>query len=139
MTKRNESIPILPAVLGGTRIDLFEPKYEQADRDLLEELQSRLNVAKTLIQTRVAMGLSQQELGARAGTNQARVSELEAMKGNLRFDTLDRVSRAAGLMITLAPRQAICTWEGFLADGLESTAIISIKVEGEVRIDAIAA
>ena len=34
------------------------------------------------------------------------MSEIEAMSGNPRFETLDRISRAVGLMVTLAPRTA---------------------------------
>lgn len=85
-------------------MDLLEPRYDQANQVRLEDLRSRVNVARALLAARVSHGLTQAELGKAAGTKQSRVSEIEAMKGNPRFDTLDRVSREVGLMVALVPR-----------------------------------
>ena len=90
----------------GERMDLLNPEYTEADRELLESMRSRLNVAHEIFDARVALGLTQAELGKEAGTKQSRVSELEAMKGNVRFDTLDRIARVLGLMVTLTAREA---------------------------------
>lgn len=85
-------------------MDLLDPKYTDLERSDLEDLRSYINVARTVLDTRLSLGLTQQELGKMAGTKQSRISEIEALKGNLRFDTLDRVARALGLMVTLVPR-----------------------------------
>lgn len=71
----------------------------------LEALRSRINVARAISIARVEHGLTQDELGRQAGTKQSRVSEVEGMRGNLRFDTLDRITRTLGLMIDLVPRE----------------------------------
>lgn len=83
-----------------------EIHYTPAQLARREELRSRLNVAQSLLEARVESGLTQAELGKLAGTNQARVSELEGLRGNPRFDTLDRVASAVGLMVQLIPRKA---------------------------------
>lgn len=87
-------------------MDLFELRYPITDeeRALSEALRSRVGVARTLLDWRLKLGLTQEELGKRAGTKQSRVSEIEALKGNPRFDTLDRIATVLGLMITLIPR-----------------------------------
>lgn len=74
------------------------------EREIVEELRSRANVANAIARARIKLGLSQHEVGARAGTKQSRISELEGLQGNVRFDTLDRVAQVLGLMIDLVPR-----------------------------------
>jgi transcriptional regulator with XRE-family HTH domain len=86
-------------------MDLLKPRYDSADLALLDEMRSRLAVANALLSARLGLGLSQAALAVKAGTKQSRVSEIEAMNGNPRFDTLDRISRAAGLTIALLPRE----------------------------------
>ena len=76
----------------------------QSERAAYEEMRSRLNVAWMITQTRHKKGWSQEDLAERAGTKQSRISELESVRGNPTFDTLDRVARALGLGITLRPR-----------------------------------
>lgn len=82
-----------------------ELNFTAAEREELEALRSRVNVARAISFARVDQGLSQDELGRKAGTKQSRVSEIENLDGNPRFDTLDRISRALGLMIDLVPRE----------------------------------
>lgn len=82
----------------------LNPPFDERERELLEELRSRTNVANAVASARVRLGLTQKELGTRAGTKQSRISELEGLQGNLRFDTLDRITRVLGLMIDLVPR-----------------------------------
>jgi transcriptional regulator with XRE-family HTH domain len=84
---------------------LLDPGYTEADRERLENLRSRLNIAHAVFDKRVELGLTQDELGRMAGTKQSRVSEIEGMEGNPRFDTLDRISRQLGLMVALVPRR----------------------------------
>jgi len=83
---------------------LLDPQYTDAERVELDKLQSRINVARAVLQARLDQGLTQEELGRAAGTKQSRISDLEGLKGNPRFDTLDRVARVLGLMIALIPR-----------------------------------
>lgn len=89
------------------RTGLLNPNYSGADLALLDEMRSGLAVANALLSARLALGLSQADLARQAGTKQSRISEIEGMTGNPRFDTLDRVSRAVGLMITLVPREPL--------------------------------
>lgn len=84
-----------------------KPNYTQAEQDLIEDLRSRMNVSRGIIKRRAEMGLTQAELGRRAKTKQSRVSEVESMKGNPRFSTLDNVTRVLGLMLTVEPRTAV--------------------------------
>jgi transcriptional regulator with XRE-family HTH domain len=65
-----------------------------------------MNVARMIAVTRVRLGLSQQEIARRAGTKQSRISELETLSGNVRFDTLDRIAMALGLEVALVERAA---------------------------------
>jgi len=89
------------------RKGLLKPAYSSTDRRLVEEMRSGIAVANALLSARLALGYSQADLASRAVTKQSRISEIEAMTGNPRFDTLDRVSRAVGLMITLVPREPL--------------------------------
>jgi len=87
-------------------MDLLSPRRPSAaDLEIREQRRSLQNVSRAIIDTRIGLGLSQEELGRRAGTKQSRVSEIEAMKGNPRFDTLDRIARALDLMVDLVPRR----------------------------------
>jgi transcriptional regulator with XRE-family HTH domain len=128
MTKKLEPTNTNTSAKGGAAMDLLEPRYSQGDQGRLEELRSRLNVARALLAARIAHGLSQEGLGKAAGTKQSRVSEIEAMKGNPRFDTLDRVSRAAGLMIALVPRAPLSIGLVMPAGYRQSPAVASVVV-----------
>jgi transcriptional regulator with XRE-family HTH domain len=70
-------------------------------------MRSHITVATTLLKHRLDLGYSQEELGRAAGTKQSRISEIEASKGNPRFDTLDRIASVLGLMIALVPRTSV--------------------------------
>lgn len=85
-------------------MDLLEYTYRPTES--AEEVRSRANVARALVDARASLGLSQAEVGERAGTKQSRVSEIESLRGNPRFDTLDRIARVLGLMVALVPRTA---------------------------------
>jgi transcriptional regulator with XRE-family HTH domain len=63
-----------------------------------------MNVGRLIIEYRMRLGLSQAEIARRAGTKQSRISELETLNGNVRFDTLDKVAMALGLEVTLRER-----------------------------------
>jgi transcriptional regulator with XRE-family HTH domain len=86
-------------------MDLLKSPYTPTQLALVDEMRSRLNVARAVLMTRLDQGLSQDEVGRLAGTKQSRISELEASKGNVRFDTLDRIARVLGLMVDLVPRR----------------------------------
>jgi transcriptional regulator with XRE-family HTH domain len=104
-------------------MDLLSPRSpSRADLDIRERRRSRHNVARAIIDARVDLGLSQDELGRRAGTKQSRVSEIEAMKGNPRFDTLDRISRMLGLMIDLVPRRPVPAFQASVATSVQTSA-----------------
>jgi transcriptional regulator with XRE-family HTH domain len=73
-------------------------------RDAINQLRSRMNVGRLIVRYRMRHRWSQQDLAARAGTKQSRVSELETLGGNVRFDTLDKIVTALGLEVTLQER-----------------------------------
>jgi transcriptional regulator with XRE-family HTH domain len=77
----------------------YNPPLTDEELVMVEQLRSRTNVANRVASYRVKMGLTQDELGRRA-----RISEIESLRGNVRFDTLDRIARELGLMIDLVPR-----------------------------------
>lgn len=104
MTKNNDPTSINTSAEGGAVTNLLVPRHTPKDRDRFEKLRSRINVARAILAARVERGLTQGELGKVAGTKQSRVSEIEAMKGNPRLETLDRIARPLGLMVTLVPR-----------------------------------
>lgn len=113
------------------KMDLLEPRYSSADLALLELMRSRLNVANALLDARLGLGLTQEQLANAAGTKQSRVSEIEAMKGNVRLDTLDRVSRAVGLMIELVPREAVQATAGSYSFGFQlGSPVVSYETIG---------
>ena len=82
----------------------LESPYGAEHRAALDDVRSWLEIAQIVARTRLHRGLTQEQVAQRAGTKQSRISEIESMRGNVRFDTLDRVLRALGLMITAAPR-----------------------------------
>jgi transcriptional regulator with XRE-family HTH domain len=106
MTKKLDNSFTSADVKNGAPMDLLKPRYTPAQRALADKMRSRLNVARAILMARLDQGLSQEEVGKRAGTKQSRISELEASKGNVRFDTLDRVAGALDMMIDLVPRRA---------------------------------
>jgi transcriptional regulator with XRE-family HTH domain len=77
--------------------------YRPEDRARYNALLSYLNVSKRLLAKRGELGLSQEALAKAAGTKQAKISEIELMKGNPRLDTLDRIARALDLVVDLVP------------------------------------
>lgn len=83
---------------------LCDPGRSPAADAARDEILSHINVARMILSTRLDQGLTQEELGRAAGTKQSRISEIEALKGNPRFDTLDRIAKVLGLMIALVPR-----------------------------------
>lgn len=83
---------------------LLDPEYSPAQLAARDQIVSHINVARMVLSTRLDLGLTQEELGRAAGTKQSRISEIEALKGNPRFDTLDRIAKVLGLMIALVPR-----------------------------------
>jgi transcriptional regulator with XRE-family HTH domain len=106
MTKKYGSTDINSSARKGARMDLLRPEYTDREWALLSELQSYVNVSRAVLRNRLDRGLTQDELGRAAGTKQSRISDLEAMQGNPRFDTLDRIARVLDLAIDLVPRSA---------------------------------
>ena len=85
----------------------LNPPLTERELELVEELRSRTNVANAIARARVELGWTQQQVGSAAGTKQSRISELEGLQGNVRFDTLDRIARVLGLMIDLVARPSV--------------------------------
>lgn len=78
-------------------------RYREEDRSRYERILSFINVSKRILAKRMELGLSQDALGKAVGSKQSKISEIELMKGNPRFDTLDRIARELGLVIDLVP------------------------------------
>jgi transcriptional regulator with XRE-family HTH domain len=66
-----------------------------------------MDEANLLRQARRRAGLTQLELGKRAGVTQASISRIEDSRVRPRFDTLDRLLEACGFSIELAPRLGV--------------------------------
>ncbi len=73
-------------------------------RSAIERLRSRMNVGRLIVQYRLRRGLTQAQMAQQAGTKQSRISEIETLSGNVRFDTLDKIAMVLGLEITLQER-----------------------------------
>src|SRR4051812_26647651 len=77
------------------------PEYAAASAEV-EFVQS---IADKLVAARIAARLTQGELAERAGTTQARISEMESGDGNPTAETIGKVFAALGLSatVTVAP------------------------------------
>ena len=81
--------------------------YRPEDRERYERLLSFLNISKRILRRRSELGLSQEALGKMAGSNQAKISDIELMKGNPRLKTLDNIARNLGLVVDLVPMESV--------------------------------
>jgi len=90
------------------RRDLREPELEVLPRvgawaAASRRLALRHSIARVVLSGRASRAWSQAELARRAGTTQARVSDVENAVGNLRLDTLERLADALGLTLEVRP------------------------------------
>lgn len=72
----------------------------------LESLRTHYRIGRQLAEARRAERLSQAEVAARAGINQADVSDLERGAANPTLAKLDAVAAIYGLQVDLAKRRA---------------------------------
>ncbi len=66
-----------------------------------------LEIARAVRATRSAAGVSQRELGQRAGLTQAQISRFEAGLVNPRLSSLVELARGIGVEVMLVPRDAV--------------------------------
>ena len=90
-------------------MSLFDFEERPEDQEAAVEAMHAANIARTVFQRRLDEGLSQGELAKIARTTQARVSEIEALKGDPKLSTLGRVAYALGCMVALLPIPAATT------------------------------
>ena len=64
----------------------------------------RHSIARLVLSARAKRSWSQAELARHAATTQARISDIENGRGNLRLDTLERVADALGLSLMVRVR-----------------------------------
>ena len=84
-------------------MDLFDLELTKEEREELANLRSQINVARAVLHHRLEHQLNQTELAKLAKTTQARVSDVEAMKGDPKLSTLARIALALGCMIDMVP------------------------------------
>jgi transcriptional regulator with XRE-family HTH domain len=84
-------------------MDLLNLKVTESEQLELDALLSQNNIARQTLHFRLENGLTQAELAQIAQTTQARVSEIESLKGDPRLSTLGRIARALGCMIDMVP------------------------------------
>ena len=73
-----------------------DPEFRRA----YEELEDEFELARTLIQARLAAGLTQEELARRMGTSQSAIARMEAgHKPSLK--TLEKFARATGTRLKI--------------------------------------
>ncbi len=65
------------------------------------------HIARTLRKAREAKGLSQRELGKKAGVPQGHISKIENGAVDLRLSSLVALARALDLELALAPRKVL--------------------------------
>jgi ribosome-binding protein aMBF1 (putative translation factor) len=88
--------------------DFYEDLREQAAAEgpqalaELEALEERYRLARTVIERRKALGLSQKDLAAASGIDQADISRIEHGHANPTFGTLNALARALGWHVCLA-------------------------------------
>lgn len=61
----------------------------------------QIEIVAQLVQRRVQLGFTQRELAEKTGLKQAAIARLESERATPRLDTLEKVSKALGLKITL--------------------------------------
>ncbi len=66
-----------------------------------------MEAASALRRARAKAGLSQRELGRRAGVSQTTISLIEDGKTSPRFETLDRLLEICGFELELIPRAGV--------------------------------
>ncbi|MGH9390373.1 MAG: helix-turn-helix domain-containing protein [Vicinamibacteria bacterium] len=66
-----------------------------------------MNAATLLRYARAKAGLSQRELGRRAGVTQTSISRIEEGKTSPRFDTLERLLSTCGFEVEPVPRPGV--------------------------------
>jgi len=95
--------------------------FDLTDDDVayLDQMASRITVARALLSARNTLNLTQHEVGEAANSKQARVSEIESLRGNPRLDTLDRIARVVGLQVSLVPRPAARPAEVYINESAE--------------------
>lgn len=83
--------------------DLQDPDFLRES----ERLKPYYDLVVELIKRRGQLGLTQEELAARAGTHQARISKIESGELDFRFSTLVSIANALGarLHIALKPQE----------------------------------
>jgi DNA-binding XRE family transcriptional regulator len=80
--------------------DLFRDIESDPDfTPLTDERRAPHLLGRNVLRLRMAACLTQRELASRAGMRQPRIAEIEAAKGNPRFDTLRRVAEALGVSL----------------------------------------
>jgi transcriptional regulator with XRE-family HTH domain len=77
---------------------LEEPEYREA----FERLGPEFELARALIEARMAAGLTQAELALRMGTTQSVIARLEAGRVQPTTATLQRLARATGTRLKIA-------------------------------------
>jgi len=95
-----------------------DPEYAKA----IAEIDYAQRVADTVVGERVRLGLTQEELAERAGSTQARISEIERGVGNTTMDTLERVFAA---LRAAAPTVDVAS----LLEAITRAAITTVKAE----------
>jgi ribosome-binding protein aMBF1 (putative translation factor) len=80
----------------------LEPRAREGKRaEASGRLALRHSIARLVLAARAKLSWSQAELARHAATTQARISDIENGRGNLRLDTLERVADALGLALTV--------------------------------------
>jgi len=82
-------------------MDDFEKHLDEKMKELefknaWDSMEAEYNLVKSLIQARNAAGLTQQQLSAKTGIDQAVLSRIETGKANPSIETLKKVAKGLG-------------------------------------------
>ena len=73
-------------------------------KQLEKKFAARIDIAAAIYNARKKKGLTQGQVARRAKLQQSLVSQIESLRGNPTFDTLESVMKVLGLKLTAAPR-----------------------------------
>lgn len=86
-------------------MSLLDFGWTADDEAQSRSLESRVNISKAIIGGRMDRGLTQAQLAEAAQTTQPRISAIEALDGNPRLDTLERIASALQMCVDFVPRK----------------------------------
>ncbi|HEV3000722.1 MAG TPA: helix-turn-helix transcriptional regulator [Solirubrobacteraceae bacterium] len=87
-------------------VEEVERNADPEERRLLEESRRRFGIGSKLLERRMAVGMSQRELAAASGVDQAEISRIERGQSNPTAQTLQALGEPLGVTLDFSPASA---------------------------------